>query len=468
VVPDRGPHVEPSRILVVDDEPAMVQTLARGLGKRGFTVTTETSGTAALEHIEREDFDAVLTDLSMRPIGGIELCERARALRPDLPVIVLTAFGSMETAVAALRSGAYDFLSKPIDLDVAEHALTRAVEARRLRGELRRLREGAASQAAFAELVGDSPAMRRVLDTVARVASSEATVLVTGESGVGKELVARALHRHGPRRDGPFVGINCAALPASLLETELFGHVKGAFTDAKVARTGLFVQADGGTLFLDEVGEMPLEMQPKLLRAIQERCVRPIGGEREVPFDARVVAATNKDLLDAVERGTFREDLYFRLAVIELEVPPLRSRGGDVLLIAHRLLERAATRAGKAVHGIDAEAARMLVRYRWPGNVRELANCIERAVAMARFDQLTVDDLPPRVRDFTPSRDVLVAADDPESLVALEEVERRYILRVLDAVGGRRGQAARILGLDRKTLYRKLERWGHGTDTAED
>lgn len=455
------------RILVVDDESAMVQTLARGLGKRGFSVIAEASGPRALEHIEREELDAVLTDLAMRPMGGLELCERSRALRPDLPVLVLTAFGSMETAVAALRIGAYDFLSKPVDLDVAEHALRRAVEARRLRGELRRLREGEASRARFVELVGESPAMQRLSDTIARVAGSEATVLVTGESGVGKELVARALHEHGPRGEGPFVGINCAALPASLLEAELFGHAKGAFTDAKSARSGLFAQADGGTLFLDEVGELPIEMQPKLLRALQERKVRPVGSDREVPFDARVVAATNKDLLDAVERGAFREDLYFRLAVIELEVPPLRSRGGDVLLIAHRLLEQAAARAGKPVRGIDAEAARMLVRYRWPGNVRELVNCIERAVAMARFDQLTVDDLPPRVRDFAPTRDVIVAADDPESLVPLEVVERRYILRVLDAVGGRRGQASRVLGLDRKTLYRKLERWGH-TEGSDD
>ncbi len=448
-----------ARILVVDDDAALAQTLARGLSKRGFEAATETSGPAALERIEREDFDAVLTDLSMRPLTGIELCERSRALRPDLPVIVLTAFGSMESAVAALRSGAYDFLSKPIDLDVAEHALTRAVEARRLRGELRRLRE-TRDAATFPELVGESPAMQKLFDTISRVASSDATVLVTGESGVGKELVARALHRSGPRRDGPFVGVNCAALPASLLESELFGHAKGAFTDARAARTGLFLQADRGTLFLDEVGEMPAEMQAKLLRALQERTVRPVGAEREVPFDARVVAATNKDLLDAVERGAFREDLYFRLAVIEVEVPPLRSRGSDVLAIAHRLLESAAARAGKEVRKIDPEAARMLVRYRWPGNVRELVNCIERAVAMARFDTITVDDLPPRVRDFLPSRDVLVAADDPETLVPLEVVEQRYILRVLDAVGGRRGQAAKILGLDRKTLYRKLERWG--------
>jgi DNA-binding NtrC family response regulator len=449
-----------ARVLVVDDDAAFIQTVTRGLVKRGFDVVAETQGPTALEHVAREDFDAVLTDLSMHPISGTEICERVRALRPDVPVLVLTAFGSMEAAVAALRSGAYDFLSKPIDLDVAQHALSRAVETRRLRGELRRLKQGGAERAAFSDLVGESPAMQRLCDTIARIADSDATVLLTGESGVGKELVARALHEHGARREGRFVAVDCAAIPAPLLESELFGHAKGAFTDARMARTGLFTQSDGGTLFLDEIGEMPLEMQAKLLRALQERKVRPLGEEREHSFDARVIAATNRDLLDAVERGTFREDLYFRLAVIEIEVPPLRSRGTDVLSIAHRLLERAASRTGRNVRGFDPEAARHLVRYRWPGNVRELANCIEHAVAMARFDHITAADLPPRISEFSPGSDVLIASDDPEALVPLEEVERRYVLRVLDAANGRRGKAAKILGLDRKTLYRKLERWG--------
>ncbi len=263
---------EAGRLLLVDDDAALAQTLARGLGKRGFDVVSETSAPNALARIEQEEFDAVLTDLQMRPLSGLELCTRARALRPDLPVIVLTAFGSMETAVAALRTGAYDFLSKPVDLDVAAHALMRAVETRRLRGELRRLEEGAASRAAaLDELVGESPAMERLFETIGRVAGSDATVLITGETGVGKELVARALHRSASRRDGPFVAVNCAAVPASLLEGELFGHVKGAFTDARASRGGLLLEADGGTLFLDEIGETPPEMQAKLLRALQER-----------------------------------------------------------------------------------------------------------------------------------------------------------------------------------------------------
>ena len=449
------------RVLVVDDEAAMVETLARGLGRRGFTVRTATTGPLALAQLDEEDFDVVVSDVSMHPMTGLELCERVRAVRPDLPVILLTAFGSMETAVAALRSGAYDFLSKPIDIDLAEHAIRRGVELRRLRGELSRLRlEG--PRAEHGGLVGDSPPMRHLLDTIERVAASDATVLVTGESGVGKELVARALHDRGPRAAGPFVAVNCAALPETLLESELFGHAKGAFTDARSARTGLFVQADSGTLFLDEVGEMPAGMQAKLLRALQERVVRPLGANEEIGFDTRIVAATNRDLQGAIERGAFREDLYFRLAVIELEVPPLRARGVDVLAIAQRLLEDAARRAQKEVLEIDPEAARRLLHYRWPGNVRELANCVERAVALARFDRITVEDLPPRISEFEPSRDALLVSDDPETLVPLEEVEKQYILRVLDAVGGRRSQAAKVLGLDRKTLYRKLERWGRG------
>jgi len=453
------------RVLVVDDDPELVETLARGLRKRDLVVETASSGTEALERARELELDAVLSDVSMRPMDGLTLCDELRAVRPDLPVILLTGFGSMDAAVDALRRGAHDFLQKPIDLDIAAHALTRAVELRRLRGELIRLRDERPLRR-VAGLVGESDAMRSLLDTIARVAGSTATALITGESGVGKELVARALHTQGPRADAAFVGVNVAALPESLLESELFGHVKGAFTDARASRAGLFVQADGGTLFLDEVGEMPASMQAKLLRALQERRVRPVGSEAEVPFDVRIVAATNRDLFAAVESGAFREDLYFRLAVIEIEVPPLRARGTDVLLIADRLRAEAAARADKAIAGFDPEAARALVRYRWPGNVRELVNCVERAVALARFDRITLDDLPPRVREFEPRRDVLVTADALDELVPLEEVERRYILRVLEAVGGRRGQAAKILGVDRKTLYRKLERWGVASDDA--
>jgi two-component system response regulator HydG len=301
--------------------------------------------------------------------------------------------------------------------------------------------------------------MKEIYDLLERVAETDASVLVAGESGTGKEVVARALHRRGKRKDGPFVAVNCAAVPESLLESELFGHAKGAFTDAKTARIGLFQQAHKGTIFLDEIGDMPLSVQPKLLRAIQERVIRPVGGTQEVPFDARIITATHRDLESAIEEKRFREDLYFRINVIQVTLPPLRSRGSDVLLLAQHFVQTYATRSTKRVVGITTAAAQKLVSYSWPGNVRELQNCIERAVALTRFEELTVDDLPEKISNFRRSH-VIVAGDDPTELVPLEEVERRYILRVVELVGGNRSMASRVLGLDRKTLRRKLERYG--------
>jgi two-component system response regulator HydG len=282
-------------------------------------------------------------------------------------------------------------------------------------------------------------------------------VLINGESGTGKELVARALHEKSRRASGPFVAVNCAAMPEALLESELFGHAKGAFTDAKAARSGLFVQAHGGTLFLDEVGEMPLGLQPKLLRALQERVMRPVGGDREVSFDVRLVAATNRDLEGMVEENRFREDLYYRLNVVQMELPPLRSRGGDILLLAQHFIEHFAARADKRVTGLHEAVAERLMSYSWPGNVRELRNCIERAVAVTGAERLTVEDLPEKIRAYRASH-VVVASGDPSELTTLEEVERRYILRVMEEVKGNKSLAAQILGLDRKTLYRKLDR----------
>jgi two-component system response regulator HydG len=281
-------------------------------------------------------------------------------------------------------------------------------------------------------------------------------VLITGESGTGKELIARAIHERSQRR-GPFVAINCAAMPEQLLESELFGHVRGAFTDAKTSRAGLFVEADGGTLLLDEIGEMPLTMQTKLLRALEERRVRPVGGTREVPFDARLVAATNKDLEGEVAEGRFREDLFYRINVVRIEAPPLRARGNDILLLAQVFLQRASERSGKAVTGMVKDAAEKLVTYPFPGNVRELVNAMERAVALARYDQLTVDDLPQRIREHTRAAP-FVTTDDPDELLTMSELENRYIQRVLEATGGNKTRAAKILGFDRRTLYRKLER----------
>src|SRR5262249_31451078 len=297
-----------------------------------------------------------------------------------------------------------------------------------------------------------------------RVSESDTSVLITGESGTGKEVVARALHQRSRRAGGPFVAINCAAMPETLLESELFGHEKGAFTDAKAKTLGLFVRASGGTLFLDEIGDMPLGLQPKLLRALQERKVRPVGGGGEVSFDARVIAATHRDLETAVDEKRFREDLYYRINVIHVPLPPLRARGNDVLILAQQFLHQFAAQSGKNVDGLSTAAAERLLSYHWPGNVRELSNSIERAVALTQFDRLQVEDLPEKVRDYRPSH-IIVASEDASDLVSMEEVERRYVLRVLQAVGGNKTMAAQILGFDRKTLYRKLERYGVSAET---
>jgi len=457
------------RVLVADDEPEMCALLEAGLAKRGFEVTTRSSGEAAVALLDQADFDVIVVDLNMPGTSGLDVASWVAANRPDTPVVVITAFGSLETAVAAIRAGAYDFVTKPFEIEAIGLTLARAVGYRRLRAEVRRLRQAAGATGDDGDgdgmtgtpLVGRSPAMRRVYDTVLRAAATDASILVTGESGTGKELVARALHDKGRRAAGPFVAINCGALPETLLESELFGHARGAFTDARSNRAGLLVRASGGTLFLDEIGEAPAGLQAKLLRALEERRVRPVGGDDERPFDVRLVCATNRDLETEIEQGRFRSDLYYRINVIRIDLPPLRARGDDVLLLAQRLVAHQARATGKSVAGIAAPAAQKLMAYAWPGNVRELRNCIERAVALTRFEEITVDDLPEAIQDYRRSRLVL-DLDDPGKLPPLEEVERRYILRVLEAVQGHRARAAEVLGLDRKTLYRKLERYGVG------
>jgi DNA-binding NtrC family response regulator len=447
------------RVLLVDDDRTLCETLALGLSRRAFSVEFCVSADEALAATASKDFDVVVTDLRLGGMDGIALCQRLVANREDIPVVVLTAFGSYDSAVAAIRAGAYDFIAKPVQLDVLAIALRRAVQHRSLREEVRRLRLEVERRPRADEIIGTSAAILRVRDLVSRVADSDASVLITGESGTGKEVVARALHRHGHRGEGPFVALNCAAVPESLLESELFGHVKGAFTDARDARPGLFAMARGGTVFLDEIGDMPLALQPKLLRVLQERTLRPVGSSSEVPVDVRVVAATNRDLESAVEEKRFREDLYFRINVIHVELPPLRARVGDILSLAQHFVAEIAGRAGKRVIGIAPGAAAKLIEYPWPGNVRELRNCIERAVALARYEQIVVEDLPDRVQNHQSTRLVL-AGDDPSEMLSMDEVEKRYVLRVLEAVTGNKTAAARILGFERKTLYRKLERYG--------
>ena len=462
------------RVLVVDDDQAMLDLLEDALRRRGWETQAATSGQQALDLLADLKADAVVTDLRMPGMDGIELCERVRTQRPDVPVLVTTGFGSVDAAVAAMHAGAADFVTKPYVMDELALKLDRALDHGRVLRELEQAKRAAARAGRFGDLLGESAAMRKLFELLDRVAASAATVLVVGETGTGKELVARSLHERSPRSSGAFVALNCAAMPEALLESELFGHVKGAFTDARTAHTGLMLKADGGTLFLDEVTELPLTLQPKLLRALQERRVRPVGASDEVAFDARVVAASNRDLGEAVTSGAFREDLYFRLDVLQVRVPPLRERGEDVLRLARAFLVELAEQAGRPTPALGPEAARALLAHRWPGNVRELRNAMERAVALCRDARITVGDLPERVRGHSdssvPGREASTGPEEnPSAQVGgpagpasprLEDVERSHILAILDQEGGSRTHAARILGIDRKTLYRKLAGWG--------
>jgi two-component system response regulator HydG len=465
-------------ILIVDDDAETAETLALSLALFGFHATAETDPAVALRLAEDDALDAVLTDLRMSPIDGIALCTQLAASRPDLPVVVMTGQASIPIAVDAMRAGAFDFVVKPIVPDVVALTLERAVAHHQLKREVHLLRSVVAARSGSSSLLGESAAMQKVFDVVERIAPTSATVLITGESGTGKELIARAIHDKSARRSGPFIAINCAAVPATLLESELFGHVKGAFTDARASRRGLFLEAHGGTLFLDEIGEMPLEMQVKLLRALQERRVRPVGGTAEIPFDARILAATNRDLARDVEAKRFREDLYYRVNVCSVSLPPLREREGDVLVLAEAFLARFAAKYDKHVVGITALALAELVRYPWPGNVRELENGIESAVAMAQHDRLELGDLPERVRS-APSRaepttrgplvaDSAPNPPPPASLVSLREHERLYLRHVLSVLKGNKSAAAAVLGFDRRTLHRKLKAMRDALGTEPD
>jgi DNA-binding NtrC family response regulator len=454
------------RILCIDDDQDQCDLLEAALSRLGYAAVVTTSPITALEHVGAESFDAIITDLGMGEMGGLTLCQRVLDSRPDVPIIVLTGHGTMDTAIGALRAGAYDFLTKPVDVKLLGISVARAVQHAKLRAEIRRLKLVLGDKSKSRQLVGSSPAMKRLNELIARVAASDASVLIQGETGTGKELVARAVHEASPRRNGPFVALNCAAVPASLLESELFGHARGAFTDAKTARQGLFVESSGGTLFLDEIGEMPLEMQVKLLRALQERKVRPVGGNSEVEFDARIVTATHRDLEGEVQAKRFREDLYYRINVVRIDVPALRDRSSDVLELATHFLKGAGERSAKGQLHLSSTIAGRLLSYDWPGNVRELENCIERAVALARFDHLTIEDLPEKVRGYR-ADGFVIAANEVDEILSMAEIERRYMLRVLKQVNGNKARAAQLLEVDRRTLYRKLERFEADAGEAE-
>lgn len=443
-------------ILIVDDERSMCDLLDTALRLRGYDTRWCQSANEALEIVHNNDVDVVLTDVRMPGTTGLQLCDELHRTRPDIPVVVMTAFGSLETAVLAMRAGAYDFITKPVGLDVLALTIGRAVERRELGLQVKLLTEKQSAPSPFPEMLGESPAMQRIYDQLPRLAASDASVLITGESGTGKELVARSIHQLSHRSSKPFVAINCAAVTETLLESELFGHARGAFTDARSDRKGLFLEAEGGTLLLDEMGDMPAAMQVKLLRALEENRLRPVGSDREIPFNVRLLAATHRDLELAVEEERFRQDLFYRINVIQLHLPPLRARGTDVLLLAKHFVEKFASKSQRPIEGLDQAAAERLLAYSWPGNIRELRNVIERAVTLTRHNRLTVEDLPEKIREYRGST-MLIGGDDPTELATIEEVERRYIAHVLKAVGNNQSQAAKILGVDRKTLYRKLK-----------
>ena len=445
------------RILVVDDDQALCELLEEDLARRGHQVWSARGVKPAGELLHQQEVDLVLTDLNMPGSSGIDFCAELHGNRPDLPVVIMTAFGSLETAIAALRAGAYDFVTKPVDLDLLNITLTRALQHRHLQEKVRLLKAQVRRQQPDDELLGESAVLQQVKQQIGRIADLETSVLISGESGTGKELVARALHRQSQRSEGPFVAINCAALPENLLESELFGHVRGAFTDARENRNGLFVEASGGTLLLDEIAELPLALQPKLLRVLEDHKVRPLGSSKEIACDVRVLAASHRDLNAAVNQGRFRSDLYYRLNVIQLDLPPLRARGNDILLLALTFIAQLSKRFGKSVTGLAQPAAACLLAYQWPGNVRELRNVIERALALSCHDLITLEDLPEAVRHPDGEIPLPTSLVEPGTILPLEEMERRYIQQVLEQLEGNRTLAARLLGVDRKTLYRKLK-----------
>jgi two-component system response regulator HydG len=425
----------------------MARMLERHFAGDGWTVTTAASGTEALEAIAREDFDVILTDLIMDDVDGLAVVRETRKRDPHPPVILMTAFGSLETAIEAIRSGAYDYLTKPFKLDEATITVRRALGDRRLRQENRRLRAQVRERFSFDAILGRSKPMQMVFEQIRAVSATDATVLLIGESGTGKELVARAIHHGSPRRDGAFVAVNCAALPETLLESELFGHEKGAFTGADRSRPGLIADANGGTLFLDEIGDIPLVLQGKLLRVLQDKAVRPVGGRQEIQFDLRLMSATHRDLPALVAEGKFREDLYYRLAVIPVRLPSLRERSDDITLLAEHFLERAA--ANRPIEGFDADATAWLLRHRWPGNVRELQNVIERAATLASGPRITLADLRIEFSAAGPAGTGLRPT--------LAELESQYVRRVLEEAKGDKQAAARILGVSVRTLQRKFK-----------
>lgn len=439
-------------VLVIDDDPGVVSWLVESLQEERFHAQGETSATRALQLLQAKGADLVISDVEMPEMRGLDLLRAIQKARPSQMVLLITAFGSIDLAVEAVRAGAVDFLAKPFRIEVLVLAIRRALRERQMRGEIVRLR-AAATRDTPTGIAAKSAVMQRALDLARRAAKSHLPVLITGESGVGKGALARFVHESSERRAGKYVQLNCAALPASLAEAELFGVRRGAFTDAREDRSGVFEQAHAGTLFLDEIGELPMELQPKLLQALESSHVRPLGGAADVAADVRIVAATNQPLEEALRERRFRPDLYHRLNVLRIEIPPLRARPEDIDPIVDQVLHVIGKRSGQGPLGISLEAMRRLRTHHWPGNVRELINAIERAAALAEHDILTIEDLT-LTGPTVPSHAFVDAAAQDD--LSLAELELAYIRRILARTGGHKAKAAKILGLDRRTLYRKV------------
>ena len=446
-------------ILIVDDDLSHSIMLRKLISGWGYAVVNVDDGEGAIEEVKKQPFDLILMDIRMIRVSGIEALAAIREFNPAIPVIMMTAYASVETAVDALKKGAYDYLTKPLDFDELKLVMGRAMEHSRLKEENRLLRESLGKHFDKGNLIGRSLAITKLLETAVQVAPSEATVLITGESGTGKEMIAGAIHFNSPRREGPFIKINCAAITETLLESEFFGHEKGAFTGADRRKEGKFRQADNGTIFLDEVSEMSVSMQVKLLRVLQEREITRVGGSDVIKVNVRVITATNRDLVAEIQAGRFREDLYYRLNVVTLHVPPLRDRREDIPLLAQHFLEVFSEKNRKTVKGFTPQALDRLLKYNWPGNVRELINAVERAIVLSRAEYLDETSLSPlfgeSVADAAPTG--IVAASE---VLPLDEVEKVTILKTLEQTGGNKSEAARRLGITRRTLHQKLKKYG--------
>jgi len=450
----------PGIILVVDDDTGHRTMLRAVLGSWGYTVDEADDGSRAIEKVHERFFDLVLMDVRMVKVSGLEALPDIKRFNPAIPVIIMTAYSSVETAVEALKKGAYDYLTKPLDFDELRLVIDRAVDHNRLKEENRILKERLGAGFKIGEIIGRSRAMAELLETVALVAPSEAAVLITGESGTGKELIAGAIHSNSPRQKRPFVKVNCAAITETLLESELFGHEKGAFTGADRRKEGRFRLAHTGSIFLDEISEMSVAMQAKLLRVLQEKEIQRVGGEEVLTVDVRIIAATNRDLTQEIENGRFREDLYYRLNVVSLPVPALRQRRDDIPLLAQHFLTMFAEKNRKRIKGFTPQAMDYMVRYDWPGNVRELMNALERCIVLSRNEYITEMDLPLSIRHtLGPALQADRTEAAPEEL-SLEEVEKMTVLRTLESTKGNKSEAARRLGITRRTLHKKLKRYG--------